>query len=115
MEKWLDAYQIFVVKGNLDLTSDKICKIKAETLVPFDLIFTNWPHIQNIAITLPTIFNESLLQDARQILTTGNIPLHIVFEENAKKLSIETKEKVTLTTEALTKLAETSLEPLITL
>ena len=105
VETWLDTYQVFVVKGNLDLTSDKICKIKAETLVPIDLIFEKWPNIQHITIDLPEQFTDTLLQEIKANFNTGTVPLQIAFAENDKKLVLESKEKISLTTDMLIALA----------
>ncbi len=115
VETWLDTYQVFVVKGNLDLTSDKIVKIKAETLVPIDLIFEQWPHIQNITLQLPESCNEQLLQEIRTHITPGAIGLNISFVENEKPLVIETKEKIAASTELFDKLAQQSIDIRITL
>ena len=115
VEPWLGSHQVFVVKGNLDLTSDKICKIKAETLVPIELIFEHWPHIQGITMNLPESFNEELLQKIREALVPGNIGLTISFVENSKSLVIETKEKIAASADMFTRLAEHSIDVHVTL
>ena len=115
VEPWLDSYQVFVVKGNLDLTSDKIVKIKAESLVPIDLIFEQWPHIQNITLKLPESCNEQLLHEIRNNIVSGPISLQLSFMENAKPLIVETKEKIAVSTELFDKLAQHSIDIQITL
>jgi hypothetical protein len=89
----------------LDITSDKICKIKADTLVPLELIFEKWPMIKHITIGLPETINESLLQELKAQLKPGNVPLQLSFAENDKQLILETKEKVAVSTDLLTALA----------
>lgn len=106
VEPWLNSYQVFVVKGSLDITSDKIVKIKAETLVPFELIFTHWPQIQHVMLTLPESFDEPLLQEISTTLTQGTINLTICFTEHNNILAIETKRKIALSTEVLTHISE---------
>jgi DNA polymerase-3 subunit alpha len=105
VEPWLDSYQVFIVKGAIDITSDKICKIKADKLVPLDLIFEQWPNIANITITLPETINENILQEIKALCTSGNVPLHFSFIENEKQLVLETKEKIALSTDMLTTLS----------
>lgn len=106
VETWLDTYQVFVVKGNLDSTSDKICKIKADILVPFDLIYTHWPHINSITLDLQDTVTESVLTAIKAQLKPGTVPLQIAFSDNNKKLILETKEKISLSFEILNALAE---------
>ena len=83
--------------------------------MPIDLIFEQWPHIQDITITLPEPCDEQLIQDIRKTIIPGNISLTISFTENAKKLMVETKEKIAASLEMLTRLTQQSIEIRITL
>ena len=38
IEQWLDSYNV-IVKGALDLTAPQKCKIKANEVVPMELLF----------------------------------------------------------------------------
>lgn len=109
VEPWLDEYQVFVTKGTLDLTSDKICKIKADTLVPIDLIFDSWPAMQSVTIELPESFESLLLEAIINQLIPGSIPLRIAFAENNKKLVLETSRKVNLAIEQMKLLSKNSI------
>jgi DNA polymerase III, alpha subunit len=106
VEEWLDTYQVFAVKGSLDMASDKICKIKADTLVPLDLIFQNWPNIQHITIGLPEQFTEKVLQEIKTLFKPGTIPLQLAFTENNKQLALESKEKIAISADILTALSD---------
>lgn len=114
-EQWLDAYQVFVVKGTLDAMSDKICKIKADTLVPMDLIFDQWPHIQSCTLELAETCDQSLMDVIKTKLPTGSIPLCLAFAENNKQLILETKNKVGLNLEHLLSLPHDSINIVIKL
>lgn len=105
VEQWLGQYQIFVVKGALDLMSDKICKIKADTLVPIDLIFQSWPCIHSCTLELPDSCEQPHIEAIKTFLPAGPTQLNIVFEENNKKLVIQTRNKISLTNENLLELA----------
>ncbi len=98
IEQWLDSYQVFVVKGGLDITSTQKCKIKANDMVPLDLMFQEWPMIEKISLSLPLNFDESNLQEIKATIGKGKIPLEIHFEENGKKLQLVTKESIALDT-----------------
>ena len=115
VELWLDAYQVFVVKGTIDSSSDKICKIKADTLVPIELIFEKWPNIANITIGLPDVVTESMLKEIKTLVSAGPVPLHLAFTENEKQLVLETKERVALSQDLLTTLATQPINIKITL
>jgi DNA polymerase-3 subunit alpha len=97
VEQWLSEYQVFIVKGTVDCTSDKICKIKAETLVPIDLIFEQWPRISDLTIELPEHVTDSMLKQIQTLLTPGPVQLQFAFNENNMKLLLETHEKIKLT------------------
>lgn len=98
VETWLKEYTVFIVKGRLDLTATQKCKIIADQLVPADLFFEKWNNIQAVALTIDEL-HPQLLKTIQQELPKGPIPLHITFNENDKKLRIQTKHKVALTTE----------------
>jgi len=96
VENWLDNYHVFVVKGALDLTETKQCKIKANDLVPIELVLQEWQHIDHVSFTLPPHIDQQQLDLLKQQLTQGPIPLHLIFQENNKILRITTQEKIAL-------------------
>ena len=96
VEPWLDAYQVFIVKGTLDTTATQKCKIKANELVPLELIFQEWPSFEKISLTLPSEFEESLVQELKAHFTKGSIPVEIIFHEHGKKLQLLTSNSIEL-------------------
>jgi DNA polymerase III subunit alpha len=99
VEKWLTLYNVFIVKGSLDISSQQKCKIKANSMVPLDLIFEEWPQWEKIALELPPDFNEIMLQQLNQKLVQGLTPLHFIFHENGKKLYLKSPKKITIDTQ----------------
>ncbi|MBS1987346.1 DNA polymerase III subunit alpha [Candidatus Dependentiae bacterium] len=106
--QWLGSHTIFIVKGELDISSQQACKIKARELVPLDLFFQEWPSIELASLTLPDTFDEDWVQALAQLLGKGigkgSIPLEFIFQDNNKKLRLETKQKIVLTHDICAKL-----------
>ena len=101
IERWLDDYSVFIVKGALDNSSERKCKIKANEFVPIELLLKEWQKIQKITLTLQNNIEESDIQKIRNQLVKGKIPLSFVFHENGKKLLLRTRELVTLDSEII--------------
>jgi DNA polymerase-3 subunit alpha len=104
VEQWLDSHQIFLVKGQLDLTSQQKCKIKANECIPVELFFEEWPAIERATMQLPAQFEEQLIEAISQQLASGKIPLDILFNEQGKKLKLSVKRQISLTQDVITAL-----------
>lgn len=98
-EKWLSSHHVFIVKGVVDVVEGSGCKIKANDIVPIELALSEWPNIEHIALTMPDDITEETVVNIKQNLTKGTAPLHIIFQENQKKLRLTTKEKILLDAE----------------
>lgn len=96
VEKWLSDYTIFIVKGTLDMTSTQKCKIKANSMIPFDLLFDEGPAIETIILEVPQNCNPELLQQLNQKMVQGATPLHFIFHENGKRLYLKSPKKITV-------------------
>jgi DNA polymerase-3 subunit alpha len=94
VEPWLDTYNVFVVKGAVDVESDRKCKIKVQDMVPIELVLQEWPHINSVLLTLPDWLLEDRIIGLKNSLAQGSIPLELIFRENGKKLQLTTKMKV---------------------
>ena len=75
-------------------------KIKANELVPIELLFQEWKKIQAISITLPQHIDEAKLQKLKEQFIIGSIPLELIFNEHDKQLRFSAKEKIALDTPA---------------
>lgn len=95
VENWLDEYTVFIVKGGVDLTA-RAPKIKANELVPVELFFDEGPTIQKVSLTLPDQFDEQLIKSIKQQFKKGPAALEFLFQENGKKLRLQTKKMVAL-------------------
>ncbi|TET06102.1 DNA polymerase III subunit alpha [Candidatus Dependentiae bacterium] len=101
VEEWLDEYNIFILKGAVDLTATQVPKIKANEFVPIELFFQEWSPIQKISLTLPDNLDETMIQELKQLFKKGSIQLELVFSENGKQLKLNTKEKIAVTQEVI--------------
>ncbi|KKP35506.1 MAG: polymerase III, alpha subunit protein [candidate division TM6 bacterium GW2011_GWF2_32_72] len=98
-EQWLDDYQIFVVKGALDLTSETLCKIKANEFIPIELFFEQWPQMENVTLTLPANFSPAKLDELKNSFQRGKASLDFKFLENGKTLKLATRQLVSVNEE----------------
>ena len=94
-EKWLNSHHVFLVKGVVD-TADNKCKIKAQDIIPIELVLSEWPQIESVILGLPITITQEAIQNIKNILVKGTAPLHLLFEENGKTLHLTTKEKIAL-------------------
>jgi DNA polymerase-3 subunit alpha len=95
VEQWLNEYDVFMVKGSIDMSSQNKCKILANEMVPLELFFQEWKTLSNVTLLLP---NQDIpdLKELQNLLPLGKAPLHITFQENGKKLLLKTIKKVSL-------------------
>jgi DNA polymerase-3 subunit alpha len=112
---WLDTYQLFVVKGTIDLTASPKCKIKANECIPLDLIFQEWPSCPKISLQLPLFFQEELVRELQTQLKDGSVPLDILFNEQGQPLRLATRKKIALDVTTLQTLELRNIVPFITL
>lgn len=83
----LDQYQVFIIKGALDITSQAKCKIKANELIPVETLFDG-DLVKSLALTLPETVSEELLTNIKTQLTPGSVSLQLVFRENDQDLAL---------------------------
>ena len=103
---WLETHHIFVVKGTVDLTTTKGCKIIANEFIPAELIFQKWKKMTKISLGLPQKIDETLLENLKNLIRRdgGTIPLIFTFWENGKKLELRAKKPVTIDQQMLQQL-----------
>jgi DNA polymerase-3 subunit alpha len=108
LEPLLNQHHAFLIKGTVDQTSTTICKIKADDLIPLELVLQDTA-INQIRITLPTFITDGLLAKLRSLLTPGDIPLQLHFTDNNKPVAVKAREGVYLTYQALSELEKHQL------
>ncbi len=109
VEAWLDEYDIFVVKGNVDAGSVNKCKILANEMVPLELFFQEWKVFTGITLSLPATKQLSELKQIQDLLPKGKTPLYITFQENGKRLKLKTQKTIALDTPLIEQLEQFEL------
>jgi len=110
VENLLDNYTVFMAKGGIDLTATRSSKIKANELVPLDLLFEQGPKIQLVTLNLPDQFDETLVESIKNLFSKGPTNLAFTYQENGKKLRLQTKINVTVTPELITSIESSSIK-----
>lgn len=104
----LNSHTMFVVSGSIDPLSTHLCKIKADTLVPLELI-EKPEYIGSVCIQLSEHFKTSTLEEIKNILKPGNSSLEIIFSEQGKKLKLVARQKITVDSCLLLQLSERNI------
>jgi DNA polymerase-3 subunit alpha len=99
----LEAHDVFIVQGSMDLTSTTKCKIKANQIVPVEEFFDKWPDFKNIILTLDGPLKSEIVNLIGK--SRGRTPIHIKLRENNTALSIATKHRMNLNLELAQELA----------
>ncbi|MFC1841450.1 DNA polymerase III subunit alpha [Candidatus Dependentiae bacterium] len=110
VSEWLNNYDVFVVKGAVDSNSEKKCKIKANDMVPIELLLAEWPFISSASFALPNHIEEETIQELRKTLISGKIPLNFIFHENGKRVKLVTKERISLDNETVEAIEQKGIE-----
>jgi DNA polymerase III subunit alpha len=106
----LDKYQVFVIKGALDITSQNQCKIKANELIPAEELFIDPASIKTITLQLPATVDEKLIQTIKTTIAPGSTPLQLGLTENDKQLLLVSNEKISFTLEMAKPLGELGIQ-----
>lgn len=103
VESWLERYNVFVIRGTIDMTSPDRCKIKANALTPIELFFDEWADKVSVGLQVPTL-NPKTIEDLHLTLEKGPCPLIIYFEENGSTLCLRTQRKIRLSPELIARI-----------
>ncbi len=114
-EQWLSTHTVFIILGTLDISSAQKCKIKANQLIPLELIFDEHKYLQKTVLELPVEFNESLIQHIDQKMNNGTTALHLIFQENGKRLYLKSSKKITVDPAFLAELENNNIKIALTL
>lgn len=101
VETLLSSHTVFVIKGTLDITSQQKCKIKANDLIPVDLILSDPTLIKSVTLDLSPNINDESLQHLKSSLPAGKADLRITFQENNQQLTLYAQQKVDCSDEML--------------
>jgi len=111
---WLDSHHVFIIKGTLDLTSNK-CKIKAHQCIPLDLVFKEWKQMARVSVELPIGVTEDTVIEVKNMLARGTIPLDCFVHEHGKKLHISTRQRIHISKDTILALEKLQVAVSITL
>lgn len=98
IENWLDTFQVFIIKGMVEIGKSNECKIKADEIVPLDLIWQE-ASFKQVALKLPDQYAEKDIELLKNQCSAGATPLCLSFTDNNKLLMIETKQRISCTQE----------------
>lgn len=104
VEKILDQYQVFIIKGALDITSQNKCKIKANDLIPAEMLFEH-DIIKRVTIKLPENITQEYVKTLRENVQPGSTPLQIAFTENKQQLVLMCNERIVCSQPSMEKIA----------
>ena len=110
VEQWLSVYTVFIIQGTLDISSTQKCKIKANQLIPLDLLFNDPKQLQKVVLEFPIEFNESLVEYINQKVADGKTDVHFIFQENGKRLYLKSSKKITADHAFLAKLEQHNIK-----
>lgn len=108
IEPWLTDYSIFVVKGALDLAASSSCKIKANQMVPLELVFHEWDKMGQLTIKIP----DQMTDEQRKVIKnfeSGTIPLQILFQEHGHQMKLISKKTVSFDFDKISKLNDCNI------
>ncbi len=108
VEELLSSYNVFIIKGALD-TSSEITKVKAQALIPIDLLFEQQLGTK-LVLHLPEAVSEATLTAVKQAAKPGSIPLELQFTEKKKRFCLKAKDKIALYEEVLKGLKEHNIQ-----
>lgn len=106
IESFLDSYQVFIIKGEMDYNAVQQCKIKANVCVPLELLWTEWPKIEKITGTLLSPLHEDTLAWLKENLPNGSIPFELITKENNQLIKVVSRKKISLNFDLITQINE---------
>ena len=106
VSSWLKEHMTFVIDGVPDSVSKDLVKIKAQSIIPLDLLVKDGLGVEGLTLTLPAMFSEELLSCIKQSFTAGPTKLSFVVHENGKRLRIASKERIAYSATVCSSLAQ---------
>jgi len=99
ISQWLDTHSIFVITGNTDQSNGETCKIKAQNIIPMDVMLAEGTGIQELTVELPEQYDTSFLTKLKEQAKPGLSQLSFVLNDNRKRVKITTRKTITCTTD----------------
>lgn len=116
IQQTLNNHEAFIIGGVVDNNTTSGGKIKASFMVPIESALTDlYSSMNTITFSIPPSISPHTLDDMKKLLQRGTIPVHLMIEENGKKLRIKTKHKTTINETLLTTIESWGIKGLINL
>lgn len=93
-QQWLADYQCFLIKGVVDPTSTKQCKIKADELIPVERLWDQSGLVKKVTLSLPSEFEQLTIETVRTLLLDGQLPIEFVLDEQTKQIRLSVQKGV---------------------
>ena len=93
-EKYFETHTIFIVKGSVDMSGPKI---KAEQLIPLDLVLQDYKLVTRAELHFLQDFDAEKATTLKNMLPAGTIPLDIIIFDGENKISIATRQRISIT------------------
>ncbi|MCB9493495.1 MAG: DNA polymerase III subunit alpha [Epsilonproteobacteria bacterium] len=108
VEQLLDEHNVFVIKGNLDITAQNKCKIKAQELIPIDSLLDEQNTKQHVTLTLPRQPSQRTLEKIKALCQQqgSGSPLTLRFHENENLLALHAQKKISYSIDQLKELEQ---------
>lgn len=110
IQQWLKAHTMYVVKGVHDIPANNLYKIKANDLIPLDLIVNQGHSVSAITLILPGNMAPAALEQLKEHFIAGTIPLTLIYTENNQRLCLKTKIKIIFTPQLMQFSREQAIE-----
>ncbi len=94
---WLSEHSIFIIKGTVDVSAKETCKLKAQSLIPIDLMITQGLGIESLTVHLPSSSNENHFEMIKNTLKPGLTKLSFTLHDDNKQLRVTTRQSITVT------------------
>lgn len=115
VDQWLSQYDVFLIKGAVDMTSQNKCKIKVNTMIPIELLFDQVKAISEISLHLPPSFDENFLSSVKEQLPPGSTLLKLIFNENGDDLMVQSHKKISGTSDVLKEVEQQGIKVMVSI
>ncbi len=115
VEQWLGDYHVFLIEGAVDITDPKILKIKANKMVPMELVLQEWQPLHYVTLELPSAVNEQLMTTITKTLIEGPLTTALIFQDQGKKLRLTLKQKIGIDENIMLSLEKINIRPRVAL
>lgn len=97
ISEWLKDYTIFVITGTTDLSVTGLPKIKAQQMIPLDLVLSEGTGLESLTAVLPDTYDQNIFKIIKEKIRPGDLRLSFIINENNTKVRVNSRAKVLFT------------------